>query len=698
MAYNRFLYNEALYNAGREEIGALARSIISAHTGPHVQAVVGQDGGIALISDFVIQEGTVRKPPPCFNFPDLSARLQSVRFANLGANVFGQAFKDLPASLFPVGFIPDLPANIFALGQADLIATILGKLGEKDLPAIIQVTVANLGGTMLGIEAPSMAGKIFVQPPGNLGARIHAPLDLAASLFGINKGDLPAVIQPFAFADLPGSMLGIPAPNILAFLRAFTGAVKDLPSILSSREESDLPANIFGDRGDDDVGGNVTGDGGFKNIVAQVRSLFTGTPGDLAATIGIEFGVTFDLRATMNQIGADNLQGIIGANALGANDKFLPALLQAVNISDGMIGSITPNENFKFLGASIFSQHGEHDLNAFIRVSETFVTAIFTVVTLASRSLRAVIGGPECEGGTNTALLGASATAQNASDLGALIDSFIEKDLGAKINTADIIYAFDVIKFVFTPQRIRNTLFLACDTIGFKYTPFQGQNLGALISSQPIGVDLGASLVATFPLPRVTPSVSRITAADLRIDEDLNIQELRLQLEGVLLEYFYVNGTDDAFIKDFTETWKINVRSFRPIAANIFGEFAAARVCRLGSLESFETLDEAMRACISFVLGLNDQANMGASLTAKGGIGELSGALTPSNDFGNLGAVANRVFPSELLNAVIDASLGGFVEMSGIITGEASATATVGATICPSGQDKDLIATIIIDP
>ncbi len=694
MAYNRFLYNEALYNAGREEVGALARSIISAHTGPHIQAVVGQAGGLAFISDFVIQEGTVRKSPSCFNFPDLSARLQSVRFANLGANIFGQAFKDLPACLFPVAFIPNLPANIFALGQADLIATILGKLAEKDLPAVIQVTVANLGGTMLGIEAPSLPGRIFVQPPGNLGARIHAPLDLAASLFGVNKGDLPAVIQPFAFGDLPGVMLGISAPSILAFLRAFTGAVKDLPSILSSRAESDLPANIFGDRGLNDVGGDITGGGGFKDVIALVRPLFTGTPGDLAATIGIEFGVTFDLQATMNQIGAKNLQGIIGANALGANDRFLPAVLQSVNVSNGLPGSIIPNANFKLLGASIGSLHGEHDLNAFLRVSETFVTAIFTVVTLAARDLRAVIGAPACEGGTDTATLGASATAQHALDLGAILQSFITKDLGAKINTADIFYAFDVIKVLFAPQRIRNTLFLACDTIGVKYTPFQGQNLGASITSQLLGLDLGASIVATFPLPRVTPSVSRLTAADLRLGEDLNIQELRFQLEGALLEYFYVNGTDDSFITDFTETWKINVRSFKPIATNIFGEFAAARVCRLGNLESFATLDEAVRACIAAVLGLQGQANIGASLTARGGTENLLGLLIPTNFFGSLGASANRVFPSELLNSTIAAS-GGFIEMLGIITGVGSATATVGATICAGcEQDEDLIATI----
>ena len=76
MAYGRFLYNTALYNAGREEVGAVARSIIQAHTGPHIQAVVGSTGGVSFISDFVIQEGTVTKPPSRYEFPDLQAWLQ----------------------------------------------------------------------------------------------------------------------------------------------------------------------------------------------------------------------------------------------------------------------------------------------------------------------------------------------------------------------------------------------------------------------------------------------------------------------------------------------------------------------------------------------------------------------------------------------------------------------------------------------
>ena len=62
MAYNRFLYNTALYNAGRDEVGAIAKSIIQAHTGPHIQAVVGEipsgagQSGIAFLSDFIITQ------------------------------------------------------------------------------------------------------------------------------------------------------------------------------------------------------------------------------------------------------------------------------------------------------------------------------------------------------------------------------------------------------------------------------------------------------------------------------------------------------------------------------------------------------------------------------------------------------------------------------------------------------------------
>ena len=165
MVWNRHLYNTSLYNAGREEAGALIRSIISAHTGPHIQAVVVGEGGTSFISDFTITEGAVTKPPTQFKFPDLKAfirayQTQSPREDNLSIHllntfIFAFAFKDLPACIFIVDHIPDLSATIFGLLQSDLPASIIGELGMKDLPAMIQATVADLGGQMTGIVAPS---------------------------------------------------------------------------------------------------------------------------------------------------------------------------------------------------------------------------------------------------------------------------------------------------------------------------------------------------------------------------------------------------------------------------------------------------------------------------------------------------------------------------------------------------------------
>ena len=115
-------------------------------------------------------------------------------------------------------------------------------------------------------------------------------------------------------------------------------------------------------------------------------------------------------------------------------------------------------------------------------------------------------------------------------------------------------------------------------------------------------MDLNASLTIVFPLPRVVPHVSSVLAADLRTGRALNTQEVRLQLEGLLLDFLYVNGTEQSFIQESDEEWKINVRSFQEIAEGMFGDFASARVCRLGSVLSYSTLDEAVRACIEAVI------------------------------------------------------------------------------------------------
>ncbi len=696
MTYNQFLYNTALYNAGREEVGAIARSIIQAHTGPHIQAVVGEipsgagQSGIAFLSDFTITEGTVKKSPTSFNFPDLSARLKAVQSAlnNLPANIFGISFKNLPAAVFLVNKIPDLSAFIFALLEQNLPATITGKLAEKDMAAFIFVTVANLGGFMEGIAAPNLEARIFVQPPGNLGARIHAPLDLPAIFQTVQRLDIPADIFAFQFADMPGFMFGQPAPVLGAQLKGFASDFSDLPSVASSRDEIDIGASVTSSiPGPDDLLGIITATG--KTILASiVAANIPGTPKDLGGRI--QHFEAVDLQAVIDFLGATTLPGTITAFPVGERDRFLPGNLQPVH-PDNLGASLVTNDNLKNLAATIEALRGTVDLNAFLRVAETFVTALLTVTTLSSRSLRATLGAPECEGGSSNLSLPGSLTAQQARNLNAIIDSFIEKNLGAIINTGTIIHAFDLIDIFYSRTRVRNLIFLATDTLDVLYSRFRGDNLGALITAVASNVDLGATLTAAFPLPSVTPNISSLLSADLRAGEELDIQEVRLQLEGALQEYFYVNGTDLAFIRDASETWKINIRSFREIAENLFGDFAAARICRRGDITSFVTLDEAVRSCIDAVIGLQGESNIGALIQATGQSNLLPALLGVSSIFTDISAVANRVFPVDF-GATVTA-FGEVENLSAFILANASATGDMGAFIAQESQ-TDMGATV----
>jgi hypothetical protein len=644
MTYNRFLWNTALWNAGRDEVGAIARSIISAHTGPHVQAVVGGSGGTTLISDFTITEGTVTKPPTQYKFPDLSAfirayqtqapRVDFLSIKDLAANLRGFGFKDMPACVFITNRIPDLPASIFGLFEANLLATIIGQLGQHDLPAIIQALVANLAAQMLGLAAPTLPATIFAQSPGNLGARIHTPADLGAIFQPVQFGDLPANILGFGFKDLPANMLGIPAPTLLAFLRAAIGDIKDMPARSSARDFGQLSATILS---------SLTA--ASFDVPAFVR-IFVDDQNDLSAVINF-IGRTgeFDLPAIIQFLGALGLPATITPAAVGERDRFLNSFIYAIR---GNLGATLNAAPAAFLGANIRSLSDKRDLNATIRVSETFVTALLTISTLVGRDLRATIGRPECAGGSANSVLGAIAVTQHARNLGAFLESFLEKNLGASINTSDTFFAYDTIDIRFTPFKLPiDPRFSATDTIPVLFSPFRGQNLGASITSEQNNVSLGASIAAVFPIPRVVPAVNRLTAADLRINEPQNLQEIRLQLEGALLEYIYVNGTETSFIQDPNEAWKINIRSFRPIAAGLFGDRAAAKICRLGSLTEFHTMDEAVRFCIQEVLGFESQADFGATIAGTGGATNLNALLDIQNDFGDLNALANRVFLSD---------------------------------------------------
>ncbi len=649
--YNRNTYNSALYNAGRDDAGAIIRSIISAHTGPHIKAVVGADprlpadqSGISFISDFTIIEGIVRRPPQAYNFPDLRAvmRVMQTGKEDLAALLRAQMAYDMPACVFPVAFIPDLKAAIFAYAETDLSADIFGILAQLDLAARIQIVQEDLGGIILGIAAPDLRGRVFSQTAPNLGAIIWAPHDLPGIIQSVQSFDFPAEIFAFRYADLPGTMLGIAAPQLFARIKGYAAAQLNIPATLSSRMENYLTASITALPLDEfDLLAFISSSKDLGDLPATIAGSFIN---NLKATIGLEIEVEHDLGATIVFLSSTFLKASVSAWLLGEHDRFLPATLQPVRSVD-LPASIIPNANALGLSAYIEALSGTHDLPAFIRASETFVTALLTVSTFNAADLRATIGRPDCRGGSANHALPAYIEAQHKRDLSAKIQSFISSDLGASINQNEIFYTIDSIRVSFTPKRVQASTFLTTDTINVLFSPFRGLNLGAYIRAGAPNIDLPAVINPVVRLPRVEPAVNSIDAVELRGGRDFDIQELRIQLEGQLLDYFYVNGTDDAFISDGTEDWKINIRSFREITSGLFGDFAAGRVCRLGNLTSFHTLDEAVRSCIASVVGLQGESDMSAYLNASGGSHYLPAEIEANHTFGDLNALVNRVFP-----------------------------------------------------
>ena len=554
MVYNKFLYNTALYNAGRDEAPGISRSIIQAHTGPHIQAVVGSTVGVSLISDFIIIQGPT-PVPTSFCFPDLRAIVKVVfpssppyldRTPFLPANIRGFGFGDLPACVFPSNRIPDLSGNIFGLFEKNLGAIIEGFLATADLSATIFIPQKDLAGFMLGIAAPNLPAFMLGIAAPNLGAMIHSPLDLVATLTPVSADDLLAIINSLSTASMGGSMLGIAAPNISAFLRAFASGTSDIPSsIYGSGFLTAIISSVFtGDTGFA-VGLPATisdGDSGSGDTSGFIRALST-TVSNLAALI--KTGGEHNLTAVIDFLGGLNLSAYVGAIPFGAKNAELSALAQPVRFAD-LATVMTINENVKFLSASIDSMRRTSDLSAFLRVAETFVTAIMTVTTMSARNLRAIVGKPDCAGGSASANLTASSVPQFVGNIGASLVSFAQSNLGATINNATIFHAIDKISFSFTPTNFRvPSSFRACDDIIVSFSPFRGKNLGAIISAVLSSADLGAQLTAAFPLLRVVPSISRITSVDHTGLNEFDIQEIRLQMEGDLLEYFYVQGTSN---------------------------------------------------------------------------------------------------------------------------------------------------------
>lgn len=664
--YNSNTYNSALYNAGRDEASAVAKSIIQAHTGPHIQTALGFQSklfsdsfDISFISDFNIVEGSVRKPPQFFIFPDLKARIKSVKSGqdDLNSLVVGFAIDDLLGKIFPTNKIPELNGIIFGLLENNLSGIILGRLAEANLSARLQIVQENLAGIILGLDAPNLSASILSIKAPDLGAIIWAPADLKAFITTVQAKNLSGNIFSFQSKDLSGSVFSFDAPKLSALIKGLDTANQDVNASLFAIQDSVLQALIVSSiPGPNDVLGNISSSGDFIELKSFLRS-FSSNQKSLKATIGRSFNNKFDLSAKLDFFSALNLKANLTTLELGSNDKFLNAFLQSVNTKT-LLAQISSNQNLNNLKAQITSTFGHQDLNAFLRAAETFITAVLTINTFSASDLRATIGNPSCSGGSAIKSLAALAIAQQAATLTAQIQSFIETDLKASINSNNTFLATDTINVKFTASIPRPKSFFVTDTISVHFSPFRGANLSATIQSVLSNMNLSATLNAVFPLQRVESFVDRLTAADLRPLRDLNIQELRLQMEGELLNFIYVNGTEDVFIENSDETWQINVRSFRELGDQLFGEFATARVCRLGNISRFNTFDEAMRACISAVLGQDGEQDLFASLNARGSLLSLPANLSISDVFSDFSAKIDRVFPSNLSASVFPIVLG----------------------------------------
>ena len=646
--------------------------------------------GLAFISDFNIKEGTVRKPPAGYNFPDLSARINAVIASEqlLNAFLFAQAALDIAAAIFPSDHIPNLNARIFALLQSDLGAEIFGTLMYRDLLATIVTRAiynSDLPAKVNPLYTRDIVASIGSHAPANLGAIIWSPADLHAIMGFIYHSDIPANIFAQQHRDLPARMLGIASPSFRASIRGQSSTYSNLPAATFG-PPGDLPASVTATYpGPNDFLGLITALGQSSNLRATITNLSPGKSNLPALLNGYD---QLDLAATIQFLGAYNLRGVVGTIPFGAKNAELAAFAHGL-IPVDLGAMMTTNVNTAALNATISALHDKRDLGAFLRCAETFITTILTITTLSSRDLRAIIGKPECAGGTAIRELAAFAQVQHAANLRAFVESHYESNLAASINTRNIIHALDTINVRYTPtvdRKLANKIFRATDTIQIRYSPFRGQDLSAAISAIPAHAELSATIKAGFPLIRVTPAISRILSADIRGQNPLNIQEIRLQLEGSFLEFLYVNGTDQAFISDSNQTWSINVRSFKPIASNLFGDFAAARVCRVGALQSFESIDEAVRFCIAMVLGLQGQASVGASIVAHGQIAQLPATVRVSNRFKDLTARAGRVYPFDM-EASIN-STGDKLNLTALIEGVSTTRTDLGASIAQVSDDS----------
>lgn len=503
---------------------------------------------------------------------DLSAFIDMHQPADLQAylNVFLPDYGDLPSSIH--GWIEkDLPAFTRAMQQRGLNA-ILNPVPPIDLPAYLKVW-----------PMKALPADIHGWDTGNLSAIIAV----------FQYSDLPVYIGMHPWVDLPVYPLRVWAREVEANLSAFirgrvcgiTLCYGDLPVTIRARYLKDLsayvypvvPANLGAAlHGWDLINLPAFVDGGYGDY-------------DLQASINAVRNIK-ELGAYINALFEVEISRDLAALVEGWRTKDISAYIETIPFA-ALSGYINPVGQVGNLPASIYPKT--------IRLS-----SIISVATMEHLDLSGVIN-PSCIWSESRNLLAYIRCVYKA-DLGATVLGRRYTpgvfNLSASVGFANSYTFIDrlPINVTVTTQSYRfEDKFPIYLSIFRDYKTITASIVGTYLYN-----DLPASITGDYlELYSFENVTDRIKACNLNYMGVLKEYEtVEISFRSIVEDYFYSSSGDSAWKTDRADRWILELKSYVPGNILLNTKRKLHKMRDLYDLESFESIDEAMKFAIEYVI------------------------------------------------------------------------------------------------
>lgn len=586
--------------------------------------------------------------------------------------------------------------KVMRFGTLDLSANIAMHLPE-DLRYIVKPVhkvVEDFPGSIYGWQKLDLYSNILMHPPEDLEASLFVKIrdykDLNTSIYAWHIKDLQALLNRVYTYDLSGILNTIQPVDLSAYLKVKYAAdlnnhlmgwgEKNLSAFIDIIFAYDLNAKIYGR---DDM---------FKNLYCRIKGQVIEVQGLLSAEIRGLVGK--DLNATLIATYISNLSGYlfpvipknIGATIYGWDKIDLQILLNGQRGPWDLSASIFPNENLRFLAATITSVIGTQilsnlstsihswdtrnltgsidlipagnlqailtprmyakNLHASIYPKMIRLSTLINVATMEHRNLSAMINS-FCVF-SDYKNLSASVYVTYKSDLPAYIKSlkysYKPVLLGATIGYADTITEVDKYEISFnileSEMRTFDRYMISFNIFGA--AKYLSASINGIMRSKSLTATVIAQTMDPYDFGKIGTVEKVVHLTPAGIFKTLEVVET--SFKSLVKDYYYSSDGDFAWKTERLDRWILELKSFLPINKTLKLKRRLHKETQLYNLKNFSSIDEAMRHAVAYVTeypqsdlsnsiyGVGWYASLGATINPRyvkeGGM-SLGGTLTP---------------------------------------------------------------------